>query len=301
MLEVYTSGLTFQILSGRALDIGACSFRGLPLQWTSPVGEVHPAYYEPAGKGWLRSFPGGLLTTCGLDHFGAASVAGGEDRGLHGRASNLPAERVAWRGRWLGDEYEIEVTGRVRQARLFGENLTLERRLVTRLGASWLRVEDTVSNEGFREQPHMLLYHCNLGFPLVQAGAELHLDSRETVAVDAKAEAGLGIWSQVDEPAAGYSEQVFRHRPLVQADGSAVARLLSPRSKLALDLRFSAESLPYLYQWKMLGQGEYVLGLEPANCPGLAGSAAAQARGDVPLLAPGEQRSYSLTFELEEA
>jgi hypothetical protein len=64
------------------------------LSWTSSVGEPHPAFYAAQGAEWLRSFPGGLLATCGLDHFGPPCHDEGADFGLHGCISNQPARSV---------------------------------------------------------------------------------------------------------------------------------------------------------------------------------------------------------------
>ena len=122
LLDVWTGiGLRFQVNRDRALDISSCDFKGMPLSWRSPVGDVHPAYYELQGIGWLRSFPGGLLTTCGLDQFGLPSQDGGGDFGLHGRISNLPADQVNTRTYWEGDDYKLEISAEVRQASVFGE------------------------------------------------------------------------------------------------------------------------------------------------------------------------------------
>jgi hypothetical protein len=49
-----------------------------------------------------------------------------------------------------------------------------------------------------------------------------------------------------------------------------------------------------------MGEGTYVLGLEPANCSGIAGRAAARKAGDLPYLAPGESRRYALEIEVVE-
>ena len=81
---------------------------------------------------------------------------------------------------------------------------------------------------------------------------------------------------------------------------TVTVRLESPTAGLALNLRYDLASLPHLYQWKMMGQGAYALGLEPANCAGIGGRAAARAQDDLPVLEPGEQRSYALTFGVEE-
>ena len=49
-----------------------------------------------------------------------------------------------------------------------------------------------------------------------------------------------------------------------------------------------------------MGQGAYVLGVEPANSSGMKGRAAARESGDLPYLAPGESRHYELEVELFE-
>jgi hypothetical protein len=287
-------------LADRSLDIAQLSYKGMALAWASSTGAVHPAYYEADGLGWLRSFPGGLLTTCGLDQFGSPAEDGGESFGIHGRISNLPAEQVAYRGVWDGDDYNLEVRGQVRQTRLFGENLLLTRRIWTQLGRNTLYVEDTVTNEGFASQPHMILYHCNLGFPLLDAHATLHVDAAETVPRDEEAAKGVDSWNVFQPPTAGYAEQVFRHRVTPSEDGTASAELRNPYIGLALTVRWSHDTLPHLFQWKQTGQGAYVLGIEPANSSAIGGRAMARERDDLPHLEPGESRSYQLSFRVRE-
>ena len=301
ILQVWTgSGLFFHVLADRALDISACRYKGVPLAWASSVGEVHPAYYEPQGLGWLRSFQGGLLVTCGLDHFGAPSSDAGEELGLHGRVSNLPARSVGYHTRWVGDEYELEVTGEVRQTRVFGENLVLRRRILTRLGSNKIRIEDVVTNEGFEPHPHMILYHFNLGFPLVSEDSQLHLEVEKTVPRDEDAAAGLAEWRDLQPPTAGYREQVFRHTLVADAEGKVRVEIENPTLGIGLRWTYEKASLPHLFHWKMMGQGTYVLGIEPANCGVPLGRAAARESGDLPHLAPGESRRYLLDVEVIE-
>ncbi len=299
LLQVHTgSGLVFRLLADRCLDITACHYKGLSLAWHSANGEVHPSYYEPEGLGWLRSFPGGLLATCGLDQFGAPSSDQGQPFPLHGRVGNLPAKPVNYRTWWQGDEYEMEVTGEVRQSRLFGENLVLCRRVSTRLGSSKIRIEDKVTNEGFSPTPHMILYHFNLGFPLLGPTSKLELAVQETIARDADAEAGLGDWNHFSQPTSGFREQVFRHTPLTGPDGLVRLSLINPEIKLSLMLTYDPSTLPHLFQWKMMGEGEYVLGIEPANSSAIEGRAIARQRDDLFMLTPGETRQYQLEIEI---
>ncbi|MEM7737170.1 MAG: aldose 1-epimerase family protein [Deinococcota bacterium] len=303
VLNVHTgSGLEFQVLVDRALDVGMCRYNGQSLCWHSPAGWPHPAFAEHAGLGWLRSFGGGLVTTCGLDQFGAANRDGEKELGIHGRVSNLPAEQVSWSADWetteAGEDYVITIQGKVRQARLFGENLLLCRTLRTALGASWLELTDAVTNEGFNPQPHMILYHCNLGFPLIAEGSHLDLEATTTTARDAVAEAGIDNWQHIHAPQQGYDEQVFHHAVEPSDNHYAQATVHSPMAGFGVRLEYSLDSLPDLYQWKMLGQGAYVLGLEPANCAGIRGRADARERGELVTLEPSETRRYQLRFSI---
>lgn len=289
------SGLCYTVLADRALDIAACTMNGLSLAWMSPAGNVHPAYYEASGAGWLRSFPGGLLTTCGLDQFGAPSSDQGESYGLHGRIGNTPAEQVSYRAYWSGDEYLLEISGEMRQARLFGENLVLRRQILSRLGSNIIEIADSVTNEGFTPQPHMILYHCNPGFPLVSPQSRLDIPAGRTHARDAFAQEGLAHWQQFDAPTADYAEQVFRHEATA-TDGWVTVTVENPA--LRLQIAYEQENLPHLFQWKMMGQGAYVLGIEPANSSAIQGRSFARSSGDLPVLQPGETVEYRLRFSV---
>jgi hypothetical protein len=296
---VYTGGgLAFWVAIDRALDIVGCSYKGLSLAWNSPAGDVHPAYYEPEDAGWLRSFQGGMMTTCGLDQIGAPSQDDNQPYGLHGRISNLPAEQINYRTYWQDDDYILEISGLIRQARLFGENITLHRTITTQLGSNRVQINDVVANVGFAPQPHLILYHFNLGFPLLDETAELQLDAKESVPRDADAKAGFANWRNLQPPTADYREQVFRHIPNADADGNVNIELRNAKLGLGWRLVYNNESLPHLFQWKMMGRGAYVLGVEPANSSGVEGRAVARQRDDLPILKPDEERYYALSFEV---
>jgi hypothetical protein len=299
LLDVWTgSGLRFQVNADRALDLSYCEFQGLPLAWRSPAGDVHPGYYEPEGLGWLRSFAGGLLTTCGLDQFGLPSEDGGTAFGLHGRVSNIPAFQVNHRAYWNDDTYQLEINAEIRQAALFGENLVLRRVIATSLGSSSIRIDDLVTNEGFEAAPHMLLYHFNLGFPLISEHSRLLVDIEETLPRDEAALSGLDEWNRFQAPTPGYREQVFIHRPAADSSGTATVCLVNPKLGIGIRWQYATKNLPYLMEWKMMGEGAYVVGIEPANCNGLGGRAAARAQGWLPLLDPGESRAYHFDLEV---
>ena len=61
----------------------------------------------------------------------------------------------------------------MRETRVFGPNLVLKRKISARVGSSWLQIEDTVRNEGFKPAPLMLLYHLNLWWPRLDESSRL--------------------------------------------------------------------------------------------------------------------------------
>ena len=291
--DVYTgSGFRFQVLLDRGLDVGAAEHAGRPLAFLHPALGA-PALHERPGIGWLRTFGGGLVTTCGLDHFGPPDPEG-EGYSLHGRASHLPAEGVRVRQEWRGDDYVLELEGETRQARLFGENLRLERRISTRLGATSLLLEDRVTNEGFRPAPLAVLYHCNLGFPVVSPDSELLVRDRSVRPRDEAARAGLADHLRFGPPQAGFAEQVFFHEPRVGGDGVASAAVVNRALRFGAFVRWRAAELPVLAHWKMTGEGEYVCGLEPSTHAMTPTRREQREAGSLRDLAPGESVSFRL-------
>ncbi len=283
------SGFLFTVLLDRGLDIYTASFKGMPLAWQSATGVVHPAFYEPAGTGLLRSFGGGWMNTCGLTN---AGLHGRDQLGeyeFHGRASHLPAHLIGYGGRWHDDEYELWLEASIREVSLFGFDLQLTRRLTTRLGESHLQIVDVVENRGDREAPFMLLYHCNFGFPLVAEGARLMLNQKSVRARDEVAQTGIARHLVMDAPQAGYAEQVFFLEVIPEANGFVTAAVVNDELKLAGYVSYRQKELPNLIQWKQMGVGAYALGVEPANCSVL-GRQAERERGTLPMLAPGELR-----------
>jgi hypothetical protein len=293
------SGLGFTVLLDRGMDIGQATYKGLPLAWISSTGFSHPMYFNPSDTQWLRTFGGGLLTGCGLTSAGAAGEDDGESLGLHGRLSNLPARHVSVNETWEGDECSFQVEGEMRQARVFGENLRIKRRILTRLGNSCISIRDVVENLGSTASPLMLLYHINLGFPLLDESCELVTEAHPVEPRDAAAQAGLDEWMRFQKPTPGYAEQVFYHDLPADKNGWSSIRLINPSRKLELRVRSQKATLPKFLQWKMMGEGTYVLGLEPANC-GVGGRSLERAHGTLQILQPGEVREFHVEIEVSE-
>jgi hypothetical protein len=296
------AGLDLDVITDRGMAITRLTWQGVPLAWVTAGGAAHPAFGEPGGTGWLRTWPAGFLTTCGLTQVGSAAQDGGEELGIHGRVAGLPAEQVSWGGAWLEDEYMIWVEGIIHEAVPFGHHLSLKRKLWMKLNEASLWIEDQVTNEGFAPAPHMYLQHFNLGYPLVGAQTQLDLPAGTCVPRDDAARAGLQDWRRFQEPTAGYQEQVFYHDLQADADGLVRVSLNNPAHNAGKGLRvtwtYPKADYPVLVEWKMMGEGIYVVGVEPANCH-VEGRVKERERGTLQMLDPLEKRIYriGITFE----
>ncbi len=293
------SGLRFTVLLDRGMDIGDASFNGIPFAYQTPVGIVHPAYFEADGFRWLRSFGAGLLTGCGLRNVGSPEAEQGMrvdgPLGLHGRLSNTPAEDVAVFKGWNNDRYVLSVTGTMREVSFFGENLELKRTISTAMGDNVITISDRIINRGIRPSPLLLLYHINVGFPLLSEAAVVEGCVKKTTPRNGESAAGLDEWNHCQLPTAGYVEQCFFHDVTEAKDGMARMTLRNPDSGLAMEVAYCKAELPYFTQWKMMGQQEYVMGLEPANCyPD--GQMAEKEKGTLRLILPDESVEFKVTI-----
>ncbi len=295
-LEVTTgSGLAFTVLPDRGMDVADFTYKGINLVYHTASGITHPAYYDPVGAEWLRVFFGGLLTTCGLTYFGRPGRDGEEDLGLHGRYSALPAVRVSDLSRWEGDEYLLEITGIIEEAVIFGHKLRLTRSFSTAIGSKSLRIRDRVENFGSKPSPFLILYHMNAGFPLLDQTAELVAASRGVEPYDEGSATGLAGVTRFAAPEAEFAEMNFLHTMAADEHGFTSAALInrSLAGGLGLGLRYQTATLPYLSQWKMLADVDYVVGIEPVNAK-IANRADLRAEGRLPLIEPGETKEMHL-------
>ena len=293
------SGLRFQVSLDRGMDLSVAEYKGIPLAWRSPQGDVHPGFYDARGSGWARSFPGGLMTGCGMTHAGAACVDEGEELGAHGRLSNTPATHVSHAAEWEGDRCFFRLKGEVQETSLFKDHLLLQRTIETELGVSTITLHDTVINKGTKRSPLMMIYHINTGWPLLDEGAELLLNATLTKPRDAEAEKGTDTARRLSGPIPGFKEQVFFHDLSPDTAGNGNILLANRKLQIGLFVRFRLRELPRFIQWKMTGEGTYVLGLEPANC-WTQGRIKERERGTLQFLDPGERREFFLQIGILE-
>jgi len=297
-IDVWTgSGFRFTVLPDRGMDVSFAEWRGIPLCWRSPTGEVAPCFYEPEGLGWLRSFYGGLLVTCGLTYAGAPTVDEGQPLGLHGRISNIPARNVQADAEWEEGLYMIRLQGRVREAAVFGDNLQLTREIGTSLGEKGFFIHDTVQNLGYQTSPLMILYHINIGFPVVDEGAELVAPSIEVRPRDEEAKKDQENYGRFHAPTAGYREKVYYHTMRGDPDDRVLVGVINRNFQngqgIGVYVEYWLDQLDQFVQWKMMGEGTYAVGLEPANCL-VEGRDKCRREGKLQFLSPGEKREFDL-------
>ncbi len=186
VLEFRTgTGLSFDVLVDRAFDIGRCEPPRRPAR--VDIGRRRRGAVVLRARGarllphlrrrpprrraasstrssWRRTLPSSTTTRRSRPRASACTAASRTAR----PASSGYGER------WDGDECtlwaegETQVGGRVRRAARCCA--AVSRRVV---GESRLRVHDVVENVGHDLTPHMLLYHVNAGFPVVDEGSEL--------------------------------------------------------------------------------------------------------------------------------
>lgn len=281
------NGLQYTVLPDRGLDISLASYRGVNLVYLTCNGETHPAYYESEGIGWLRTFAGGLLTTCGLTHFGSPCTDDGEILGLHGRYSTIPMKQLADLSAWEGDNYCYKIKGIAEEGSLFGRKIRMEREISSVQGQNTIHVKDKITNFGSSASPYTILYHMNFGYPLLSENTELVIDPKNTKPRDSDAVPGLKEFRKFIKPQLSYREQVFFHAMKSDKKGEAYVILRNKKEGIEVSIKFNIKSLPYVTQWKMMGYGEYVLGIEPCNVPCKSRSALRK-ENLLPELKPGE-------------
>ena len=178
-MEVSNGGnLSATILPGRCMDIYQVRYKGKNMNYIAPCGIVASEYYDAQGIRWLQSFFVGMLTTCGLQHLGSPMIKDGEELGLHGRIANAPAENVKYERGVRDENPTLSLEGAMREARIFGENLTLHRKLEFEYEQDSILLTDTITNHGFGDRQFVYALHLNYGYPLLEEGCRLILDSQ---------------------------------------------------------------------------------------------------------------------------
>lgn len=291
LLEVKNGlGLNFTISVDRAADISRLSFKGDNFGYFSPCGYVAPAYYDDKGIGFLKSFTAGFLTTCGLTAVGSPCNDDGQELPLHGTVNNTPAEHIYY----VEDHEKIVINATINQMGIFADKLMMYRKITCSKLSNQIVIEDSIENMGDNKTPLMILYHMNIGYPLLSEKAELKIPSSKITARNEHAQNHIETWNKLLEPQANFEEQCYYHKFDTE---KGTARIFNPDIEKGLSISFNTKSLDYFVQWKMLGEKDYVLGLEPGNCHP-DGRDVMRRENTLKFIEPGEKIVYKVEIEM---
>lgn len=257
--------LHFLVMADKCMDISECSYKGVNINFLSKPGLTGRNHYDTHGTEALRSIMGGLFFTCGLENICPPCNDKGKEFPMHGRLRSTPAEHLCADAFWEDGSYILRVSGEMREAELFGENMTLRRTIETVYGSRSILIKDHFQNNAFRDEIMMLLYHFNVGYPLLDEGTELVLPSLRVTPRDKSSERNLSGWNGMDAPEDNMPEEVFIHELAADAQGNTFAALVNDQLEMGILLEFNQRYLPRFMQWKSTASGDYVMGLEPAN------------------------------------
>lgn len=290
LLEVRNGkGLELTVSLDRCADISRLTFNGKNVGFFSACGYVSPAYYEK--NEFLQSFTAGFMTTCGLTAVGTPGVDDGEDLPLHGTVHNIPAESSYW----YEKDGKIVINATMRDASIFGRKLVLRREYIIDTENNTVKLHDEITNEGTKESPICLLYHCNMGYPMLSENTKLVIPFNSVKPRNERAAEGIDNALVMEKPQPNFDEQCYFFDVKADEKGIGKIGLYNPDAKIGMVMSFDKSTLDYFTEWKMMGEGEYVLGVEPGNCTP-DGRAYLREHGMLKFLAAGATYTTDLEF-----
>ena len=293
--EVKNGPLCYKVLADKCLDVGELSYKGVNISFLSKPGLQGRNAYDTHGDEAIRSIMGGMFFTSGIESICAPCTIDGVEYPMHGRMRTTPGEHLSGDAFWADDGYHLRASGEMREAALFGENMVLRRTIDTVYGQKTMTVTDVFENEGFRDEPLMLLYHINLGWPFLDEHTRLYLPTRSVTARDDDARGHEAEYDRMDPPKDNEPEYVFIHDLKTDAEGNTCAIAVNEALGLGFAIGWNVKNLPYFMEWKSTASGDYVIGLEPANSS-VYGRPYHEERGTVHRLAPFARETNVLTF-----
>ena len=245
VLDCDNGKLRFLLNVSKACDIMQVYHEGKNVSFVSKNGHTKREI------DFLNRFEGGMLYTCGLD-----SVGRRDGYPLHGTLHNIPAEIISAKC----DEAGILVEAIIRDTALFGKNLVLKRKISADIGGDTLRLEDTLVNESFRDEEYCVLYHINVGYPMLDEGARIIADEESCYSYGEWAKSQEYLRHEISEPVPNQDE-TCHYLNLKKPEISLVNDKIGKK----LTVSYSGDTLPYFLEWKSMASGDYAVGLEPTT------------------------------------
>jgi len=245
VIDCDTGKIRFLLNVNKACDMMQLYYKGQNMSFISKNG------FMQRELPFAKRFEGGMLYTCGLD-------SAGEREGFdeHGSIHNAPAEIL----RAECNEQEIVVEAVIRDTEICGKNLVLRRRITAPIGGDSVSVQDTLTNESYRDENYCLLYHVNIGYPMLDAGARVVADTDICQPRTPWAEKNIATAYQIEAPTPNMEETCYYLTPK-----SSSVSLVNEKLGRKFTVSYSGDTLPNFLEWKNMTSGDYALGLEPCT------------------------------------
>ena len=245
VLDCDNGKIRFLLNVSKACDIMQLYHEGQNISFISKNG------FTKRETPFLRRFEGGMLYTCGLD-----SVGGRDGYELHGTLHNIPAEII----RAECNENGITVEAIIRDTALFGKNLVLKRKIFTAIGGDSVTLEDTLVNEGYKTEEYCLLYHINVGYPMLDNGAKVIADVESYTPRTAWAKQNETTMYAMNDAVPNQEEACY----FLKLSKPEIA-LVNEKIGKEFTVSYSGDTLTHFVEWKSMASGDYALGLEPCT------------------------------------
>ena len=245
VLDCDNGKIRFLLNVSKACDIMQLYHEGQNISFISKNG------FTKRETPFLRRFEGGMLYTCGLD-----SVGGRDGFELHGTLHNIPAEII----RAECNENGVTVEAIIRDTALFGKNLVLKRKIFTAIGGDNVTLEDTLVNEGYKTEEYCLLYHINVGYPMLDDGVKVIADVESYTPRTAWAKQNEATMYEMNASTPNQEETCYflnLKKPEIT--------LVNEKNGKEFTVSYSGDTLPCFVEWKSMASGDYALGLEPCT------------------------------------
>ena len=245
VLDCDNGKIRFLLNVSKACDIMQLYHEGQNISFISKNG------FTKRETPFLRRFEGGMLYTCGLD-----SVGGRDGFELHGTLHNIPAEII----RAECNENGITLEAIIRDTALFGKNLVLKRKIFTAIGGDSVTLEDTLVNEGYKTEEYCLLYHINVGYPMLDNGAKVIADVESYTPRTAWAKQNEDTMYEMNASTPNQEETCYflnLKKPEITLVNGKIGKEFT--------VSYSGDTLPCFVEWKSMASGDYALGLEPCT------------------------------------
>ena len=274
VIDCDTGKIRFLVNVTKACDIMQLYHMGQNVSFISKNG------FSNQNMPFLNRFEGGMLYTCGID-----SIGDRDGFEPHGTLHNTPAKIISTRV----DENGIVIEAEISVSSLYSENLVLRRIITANTGGESLRIDDVLCNNGYKDEKYCLLYHVNVGYPMLDDGAEIIADvaefkPRTKYAEDRKSEMYKITDAYLDEEECCYFLNLNYPR----------IALVNRKIGKTLKLSYSGNTLQHFVEWKSMVKGDYALGLEPCTSE-LDGGFTYRA------IRPSERIGFSINIEVKKA